>query len=190
MSDTEKQEGQKTVVAFIAGLLIGGLLVWVFSSSPESAPRETSTDTAGETASESVNSTPRNTTTNTNTQPSASQSGSANATPAPVDIIRNGNIGVSDQPAGSVVVLDSTTFPTVAGWVVVRDYMDGVPGNILGAARYNETEGLIPSSVNLLRGTEIGSTYQLMFYSENGDRVFDLSDDTPIDDVAATFVAQ
>ena len=35
MSEAEKQESQKTVVAFITGLLIGGLLVWVFSATPE-----------------------------------------------------------------------------------------------------------------------------------------------------------
>ena len=36
MDESNKQEGQKTVVSFIAGLLIGGLLVWVFSDAPDS----------------------------------------------------------------------------------------------------------------------------------------------------------
>ena len=35
MSEQEKQESQKTIVAFAAGLLIGGLLVWVFAGSPK-----------------------------------------------------------------------------------------------------------------------------------------------------------
>ena len=38
MSD-EKQEGQKTIVSFIVGLLIGGLLVWAFSGPEASAPK-------------------------------------------------------------------------------------------------------------------------------------------------------
>ena len=33
MTEQEKKENQKTVVAFAAGLLIGGLLVWVFGGS-------------------------------------------------------------------------------------------------------------------------------------------------------------
>jgi hypothetical protein len=53
MSEAEKQEGQKTVVAFITGLLIGGLLVWVFSSSPTSdSMKVVSEDEKGDTNSE------------------------------------------------------------------------------------------------------------------------------------------
>ena len=36
----EKQEGQKTVVSFIVGLLIGGLLVWAFSGPSVDAPED------------------------------------------------------------------------------------------------------------------------------------------------------
>ncbi len=35
MTDVETQASQRTVIAFISGLLIGGLLVWVFSGNPE-----------------------------------------------------------------------------------------------------------------------------------------------------------
>ena len=35
MSEQEKKENQKTIVAFAAGLLIGGLLVWVFGGSAD-----------------------------------------------------------------------------------------------------------------------------------------------------------
>lgn len=192
MAETEKQEGQKTVVAFIAGLLIGGLLVWVFSSSPETTPAETNMDTTdGETASEETSNTntgARSTNADSSTRATdlkEDESGAASA-----NIIREGALTVSDQPAGSVVVLNVTTFPTNAGWIVVRDYAGGVSGSILGAARYNETEGLVPQSVNLLRATESGSTYQVVYFSENGDRVFDLSDDFELEGVSATFTAE
>ena len=50
MSEKEVNDSQKTVVAFIAGLLVGGLLVWVFSDTPAQAPSEMTEDVeSGET---------------------------------------------------------------------------------------------------------------------------------------------
>lgn len=193
MSETEKQEGQKTVVAFIAGLLIGGLLVWVFSSSPENTQVEETSDTDVETVTESTTNTNTETGTITNSNSETQRTTNTTETETisePVDTIRDGNIIVSAQPAGSVVVLDSVTYPTTAGWIVVRDFMDGIPGSILGAARYHETDGLMPTSVNLLRATEVEGTYQIVFFSENGDRVFDFDDDREIEGSEAVFKAQ
>jgi hypothetical protein len=176
MSETEKQEGQKTVVAFIAGLLIGGLLVWVFSSTPEEVDEEpVTTDT--EVTDTTNNNTVERSVTTVDREPVQ-------------EVVGDGSITVSKQTAGSVVTLGAVSFPTVAGWVVVRDYVDGNPGNVLGASRYDQNEGLSPDAVSLLRSTEAGSSYQVVFYNENGDRVFDLDDDTIIDGIAATFVAQ
>ena len=43
--EEEKREGQKTVVAFISGLLIGGLLMWVFGAQPKKdAPADVKAD--------------------------------------------------------------------------------------------------------------------------------------------------
>jgi hypothetical protein len=181
MSEAEKQESQKTVVAFITGLLIGGLLVWVFSSSPknetvqgvEEATTEKSADT--------------NVTANSETKTvTASQ---ATETAATKEVTGKGSVSVVDQKAGSVVTLAKSEFPTKNGWVVVRDYMDGVPGNILGASRYGADEGLVPTEVSLLRNTAAGSSYQVVFYTDNGDKVFDLGDDTVIDGISTTFKA-
>ena len=36
--ETTQTDGQKTVVAFVAGLLVGGLLVWIFNDTPAEAP--------------------------------------------------------------------------------------------------------------------------------------------------------
>ena len=43
-----KQEGQKTIVSFIVGLLIGGLLVWAFSGPEVSAPNDKKDDSKEE----------------------------------------------------------------------------------------------------------------------------------------------
>jgi len=182
MSEAEKQEGQKTVVAFITGLLIGGLLVWVFSSSPEKAVPVTGGDDTGavktnEVKVEDTNTTKTDTTTKSTDNKQTEQIG-------------EGSISVADQAAGAVVSLGEMKYPTKIGWIVVRDYMDGIPGNVLGAARYGVDEGLTPSSINLLRNTVAESSYQVAFYTDNGDKVFDLTDDKNIDSITATFKAK
>lgn len=178
MQEAEKQEGQKTVVAFIAGLLIGGLLVWVFSASPEKNEEVLNVendDVAG-----------------------TFEEGTPNIPDAPnmtkpadtvTEAVGSGTLEVSAQPAGLVVVLTKVAYPTKNGWIVVRDYENNATGKILGASRYSQDTNLMPQSVNLLRATESGKTYQVTFFSENGDKVFDLDDDKPIEGFAATFTA-
>ena len=157
MSEVEKQEGQKTVVAFITGLLIGGLLVWVFSSSPEVAPTDKGDETQTEESTSGIkgdDATPRtDTTVKVNTEIEKPE------------VTGEGKIVVSNQKAGASVSLSDVQFPTDNGWVVVRNYTDSVSGNVLGAARYSSEEGLMPKEVSLLRSTEKDSTYQVVFYS-------------------------
>lgn len=174
MSEVEKKESQKTVVAFISGLLIGGLLVWIFSSSPEKAvaPEETEKDTKTE-----VTNTQENKTIDTDTKTAEIKTG-------------NGAISVSKQSAGKTVMIDSLSLPTANGWVVVRDYVDGKAGNILGAARYSVDEMLTPKTVELIRATEAGKTYQVVLFNNNGDKAFNLTEDTIIDGISTTFDAQ
>lgn len=180
MTETEKQEGQKTVVAFITGLLIGGLLVWIFSSSPKTEPViEPLTDT---TQDQTVATTSDNTADGTNKV-------DTNTQPTPVSV-GDSFIKVADQKAGALVILSDITYPQTTGWVVVRDFLDGNPGNVLGAARYSTNDGLNSKEVNLLRNTVASSSYQVVFYTDNGDKVFDLKDDKLIDGVSATFKAE
>ena len=188
MSEAEKQEGQKTVVSFITGLLIGGLLVWVFSSSPEEvkAPTNETTDIAEVTKNETTN-TPNQETTTTNVPAQTITKETVSQT---TEVIGDGLIAIVDQKAGSVVDLEAATYPTNGGWVVVRDYAGGVAGNILGAARYNVADGLTATTVHLLRNTKAGNTYQVSFYTDNGDKVFDVADDKQIESFTKTFKAQ
>lgn len=173
MSEVEKQESQKTVVAFITGLLIGGLLVWVFSSTPEQKkqPEESKT----------------------NTEEVAKDNGAKAEikadTSATTEVVGEGSIAVVDQKAGTVVTLGDVKFPTKSGWVVVRELTSGVAGNVLGAARYASEEGLAPTTVDLVRTTVVGSEYQVSFYTNGGDVAFSLTDDKAIDGIKASFKA-
>ncbi len=180
MSEQEKQEGQKTVVSFVSGLLIGGLLVWAFSGSPKEDKMEptneedTTTEVAGENAGEDA----------------AEGGDEAGTTKGGDMMIGNGSLTVNDQPAGSSVTLDSATFPTAEGWVAVRIYTESQVGSILGAARFSEEQGLVPTSVDLLAPTVAGREYAVVFFSEDGNREFNLDGDLAVEGGMTTFKAQ
>lgn len=196
MTDVEKQEGQKTVVAFIAGLLIGGLLVWVFSAD---APVEPTTGSSDEEAMEAQNGTEEETVdtpaTSENTGVDENTAEVSDITPVTMNT-GDGAIEVNNQPAGDMVNVASAEFPTTDGWIAVRDYTNDTVGAILGAARYSQSQGLIPESVELLRNTEAGNTYAVVFFTEDGARnadgrlYFDPAGDQQIDGVMTTFTAQ
>ena len=49
MAAEEQQDGQKTLVAFIVGLLIGGMIVWAFGGDDATAPVSDRTTTESST---------------------------------------------------------------------------------------------------------------------------------------------
>ena len=179
----EKQEGQKTVVSFIVGLLIGGLLVWAFSS-PAPTPAPTDTDTTPATNSEDVN----------DNDEAGNGEQVANPTPStterPALPVGDGRVTVNNQPAGSRVTLAAAVFPVAEGWIGVRDYQAGQLRGLLGVVRFSEEQGLVPTEIVLQRPTTSGNDYAVVVYSDNGDRQFNLADDVQIDTVFATFTAQ
>lgn len=192
--EQEKQESQKTLVAFVAGLLIGGLLVWVFGGSPETTPNDDQdnetnqveltddTDDNDDDDDESPNA--------SDATPEDDNENEDNATPArPTMQTGDGSVDVSNQPAGNVVKLDSATFPSSEGWVGVRSFPNGQLGSILGAARYSEEQGLVPTEVELLVPTVAGRTYAITFFTEDGDRIFNPAYDVQMDTEITTFEA-
>ncbi len=182
MSEVEKQEGQKTVVSFITGLLIGGLLVWVFSSSPETKvePKEESAEANTEQTADATEKTDEEKT---------EKIVASNTKTLTQEAVGEGLLKVADQTAGETVTLERVELPTTNGWVVVRDFKDEVGMNVLGAARYGVDEGLMPVEVPLLRATEVGNTYQVVFFTNEGGMDFSLADDKLIEGISTTFKA-
>ena len=181
MSEQEKQEGQKTVVAFIAGLLIGGLLVWVFSTNPEAAtaPSASETDPIEVEVSE----------TDTDTTSEAVDVDATTTEEVNTVEVGEGSIDITDQKAGMSVTIDGAIFPVTNGWIAVRPYNDGKLGNILGAARFSQEQGLAPNSVPLLSPTISDREYAVVFYSDDGNQEFNLDGDAQLDVVMETFTA-
>jgi hypothetical protein len=181
MSEQEKQEGQKTVVAFVAGLLIGGLLVWIFGgSSTENINPEDTNGTEVELVEDGE----------TNGEDAANDADNTETPTTPELMTGEGRVEMGPQSAGSVVEFESITFPLDEGWIAVRTYTDGTLGNILGASRFSKSEGLVPTSVQLLAPMVAGRDYAIVFFTEGGDRTFNLATDVQIEGVFAEFTAQ
>lgn len=188
MDDNKAQESKKTVVAFVAGLLIGGLLVWVFSGSSGSSTSDalsnknkTIDDAIEEGLGEAAKDKEK---TGTTTAPTTKSSS------------KDFSFKVADQPKGSIVLLgEGVKYPTEEGWIAVHEEVGGELGNVLGASRYHTGVGLEPTTIDLLRNTEAGKTYHVVYYTESGDRMFDRREDTPMTKeggglLEATFVAK
>ena len=179
MSEVEKQEGQKTVVAFIAGLLIGGLLVWVFSASPTD-DKEELLEEAAEELEEGAD----------DLKSDITDAGKDTNNSQAQEAVGKAAITVVSNLSGKTVELSDVEYPTNEGWIVVREYNNETPGSILGAARYSKSTGLLPTTVNLLRATKSEQVYQVIFFSESGDKIFDLNDDLLIEGYTSTFTAK
>jgi hypothetical protein len=184
----DKQEGQKTVVSFIVGLLIGGLLVWAFSGPAVDAPSDKDGDKDTKEMVEGENETSEEE--NTNTTGEMESEGKSSDTPVATLPVGDGKVSVSDQAAGNFIELSSATYPISEGWIGVRDYDGKRLGGLLGVARFSEEQGLVPNGVPLQRPTDAGKTYAVVVYSESGDRLFSLANDIQIDSVFATFRAE
>ncbi len=182
MAETTKPEDKKTVIAFIVGLLIGGLLVWAFSGPAASAPRDeerkdekteegkTATKTEGERSTDA-------TTDETTDAPAALAIG-------------EGSVTIGDKKAGMTVPLADVTYPVEEGWIGIRNYTDGRLGYILGVVRFSKSQGLNPSEIVLQTPTRAGAEYAVVMYTEDGDRQFNLAADTQIDKVFGSFKAE
>ena len=175
MSEQLKEESQKTVVSFVVGLLVGGLLVWAFTGNSSEAPKKEAGDTGTEMSDEKKS----------DEAIKEAVEGELMAVP-----VGDGAVTVSEVGAGMTVSLADVTFPSKEGWVGVRNLNEGKLGMILGVARFSAEQGLNPKQIELLTPTVAGREYAIVFYSESGDRKFNLAEDVQVEGNFATFTAK
>lgn len=179
MAEEQQQDGQKTIVAFVVGLLIGGMLVWAFSGPSTEAPTNTEIEVTEE-APADTNETESNTVSETGDQTVEQQT-------LPVG---DGDIVVNNQPAGTSVTLERATYPVSEGWIGVREFNNEQLGFILGVVRFSESQGLVPEEIILQRSTTPGRDYAVVIFTEDGDFDFNLGTDMQIDTIFDTFTAE
>jgi hypothetical protein len=181
-AEEQQQEGQKTLVAFIVGLLIGGMLVWAFSG-PEAAAPTTDKEVTDETSTE----------VKSDEQVDGASVDNVKGTDsvvAPTLKVGDGSVVVADQKASATIALESATYPVSEGWIGVREYNNDQLGYILGVVRFSESQGLVPNEIVLQRSTTAGKQYAVVIYTEDGDFDFNLASDVQIDQIFDTFSAQ
>ena len=164
----------KTITSALIGFVVGILAAWAWVAQSDRtnthAPaQDTAPDiTLPENGSEAA---PEDETANNG------ESGTLNGDALPEQPATTA-LTVSDQAAGTAVVITQATLER-DGWIVVHEEGDGVIGNALGALRRDAGthEAL---SIPLLRTTQSAQRYWVVLYTDNGDRQFSLSDDTPV----------
>ena len=175
MAEEMNQENQKTIVSFIVGLLIGGLLVWAFSGPTTEAPSEPSEETEEMTSEDEM---------------SDDSMEEEEEAAAPALSVGDGSISIADQPAGLSVEMISAEYPVEEGWIGVRTYENEQLSNILGVNRFSASQGLIPEAIQLVTPTVPGTTYAIVVFEEDGDFDFSLSGDRQLETIFDTFTAQ
>ena len=175
----QQQDGSKTLVAFVVGLLIGGMLVWAFSGPNDD---NHSSDQMEETTSEMVEETEA-------TQDNADAVGTEQVEEPKLEV-GDGSVVVNDQAAGMSVSLEQATYPIEEGWIGVRDYNNGQLSFIKGVVRFSAAAGLVPQDIVLQIPTQAGQEYAVVMFTEDGDNVFNPAGDVQIDQIFATFTAQ
>ncbi|MFN3188620.1 MAG: hypothetical protein ACK42D_03735 [Candidatus Paceibacteria bacterium] len=179
MTDVQKEEGKKTIVSFVVGLLIGGILVWAFTGG-ENIDAPTTQDQPNAEAPA-----------NNEVDEELDEERETETAPVTNDLPRgDGSVTVEDQPASTRVAMVSASYPISEGWIGVRDYNNGNLGGILGVVRFSESQGLVPKDIILQRPTRAGNTYAVVIFTENGDRVFNSATDVQLPTIFATFKAE
>lgn len=163
-------ESKKTLVAFVVGLLIGGMLVWAFGGPSDQKNEDAKADE--QTAS---------------TTESSADADMEEVTASAIEV-GDAKIGIEDQNAGDTVTISSATYPVEEGWIAVRDYQDDKEGYVLGAVRFSKRDGLNPMEIVLQRPTVAGQKYAISLYKEDGDT--DWGNDERIEGVFGTFTAK
>ena len=177
MTDVQKEESQKTVISFVFGLLIGGLLVWAFMGGDKGNDNKPKDEKKEDTAATSTEETKK---------------ADETKAEAPVSTLPmgDGKVVVNDKKAGRSVNLAEVTYPIEEGWIGVREYNDGKLGYINGVIRFSKAGNVVPTAIPLVTPTVAGREYAVMMYTSGGDKSFNSATDKQLDTVFTTFKAE
>lgn len=142
----------KTIIVFVVGVLVGFLGTFIFMK--DSTKKSNDTDIKKEETKETA-------------ELEATKS------------LNNNAIVVNDQNVGIIVDIETVVLENDS-WVVIHEDNDGVLGNALGAQLF--LQGDNSGKVELLRGMESGRVYYAVIRQDDGDRAFDLEEDTLVSD--------
>lgn len=180
-------EGEKKSggwMMFVIGLVIGAVLVWIFTGTKADNSDKVNMEDNVSTTTSMLD----DTTEVEGETPVKSEDLLASSESAVIKTeVSSGNnsLTVKDQSAGMVVNIDSLEV-SASTWVAVHEERNGTLGNILGARRFEP--GMKSGVVELLRATVSGGTYHAVMYRDNGDREFNKTTDTKITNVAGSLI--
>lgn len=160
--------GVKIILGFFAGLILGALAVWSafgFNAGQDATPDVQTQGTQKSAGTDGTSAAGRL------IEKTGGEETAATQPPAGIFII------IEDQPAGLEVLVKSVSSQG-KGWVVIHEDRGGVPGNALGAARFDEKR--VVTEVPLLRGTSPARVYYGLLYRDDGDNIFSLERDFPL----------
>jgi len=155
----------KTVIALVVGLVVGFGSAWLWLARP--GPSNMTND-------EEVS-----------TDELADADADGGGAEVGSQFVGENQVLVKDQEAGERVFISRVDLIN-AGWVAIHEGSAGVPGNVLGAARFDS--GTYQGSVKLLKSTVSGSNYYAMLHSDDGDKEFMLGVDAPLTDVEGEII--
>lgn len=171
--EQQREDSQKTLVAFVVGLLIGGMLVWAFTG-PDNDKDKMMDDEDKMMAS------------STDDMMDDEDKDDEKMTLK----VGEGKISIDDQPASKAIEMKNAEYPVKEGWIGVRQYDNETLGKVLGVNRFSESQGLIPEKIELVTPTTPGKTYAIVIYEEDGDFDFSFEKDKQLETVYDTFTAK
>lgn len=176
--EQQREDSQKTLVAFVVGLLIGGMLVWAFTGPDK--------DDADKNMKDEDNAMMASSTDDMDTMDDEEKDGEKMTTLK----VGEGKIEIEDQKASRAIEMKSAEYPVKEGWIGVRQYDNDQLGKVLGVNRFSESQGLIPEKIELVSPTTAGHKYAIVIYQEDGDFDFDFAKDKQLETVYDTFMAE
>lgn len=174
MTDVHKEESQKTIISFIFGLLIGGLLVWAFMGGDGAHHND---DAQKKDDPKEITSPENASSTNASEVAVAWPTGDA-------------KIAIGDKKAGREVAIAEAVYPIEEGWIGVREYNEGKLGWINGVIRFSKAGNVQPKSIPLVVPTVAGREYAVVVFNEAGKKDFNSATDKQIDTIFTTFKAE